>query len=157
MMRTTIMTEKLVRRGVRVAGEYDVDPLAHVIADELATKNPRTIDADLTVGDTLSQLDRHQAYPVVRHGKLCGVVTTRELMAAHRAEVVGTLVARAPVVARPSQTARAVVELMARSDVGRIILVAENDPTKTIGIITRSDVVAAFAKKSAPKGAPEGI
>jgi CIC family chloride channel protein len=84
-------------------------------------------------------------------------VPARELLAAHRDDIVGKLVARAPVVARPSQTARAVVELMARSDVGRIVLVAETDPTKTIGIITRSDVVAAFAKAKTPKNAPEGI
>jgi H+/Cl- antiporter ClcA len=157
MMRTTIMTEKLVRRGVRVAGEYHVDPLSQVSVGELATKDLHTIDADLKVAEALPKLDRHQAFPVVRHGKLVGVITMREVSKAAIDDVIGELVARKPVVARPSETARAVVERMAHEAVGRIVLVEENDPTKAIGIVTRSDLVAAFAKAAKPDNTPEGM
>ena len=160
LMRTTIMTEKLVRRGVRVAGEYDVDPLAHVIVSEIASKQLVTLDADVSVAEALPslKLNRHQAYPVVRAGRLVGVVTARELMAAHAEDTVGKLVGREPVVARPSETARVVAERMARADVGRIVLVTEADPGKAIGIVTRSDMITAFAKSSrANDHGPEGL
>jgi predicted transcriptional regulator len=162
MMRTTIMTEKLVRRGVRVAGEYDVDPLAHVIVGELATRELRVLHADATVADSISQIkdrpERHQAYPVPLGDRLQGVVTMRELLGSSGHVLVGQLVARAPVVARPSETARAVIMRMAAEDVGRIVMVDEDDPQRAIGIITRSDLITALANnaRTEPTG-PEGL
>ncbi len=159
MMRTTIMTEKLVRRGVKVAGEYEVDPLAHVTVGELATRDPRTLAADAAIGDAIAELEqrghRHQAYPIVRGDKLVGVVTARELMTADRDAPVARLVSRPPVVARPSETARAAIERMAKADVGRIVMVAEDDPTHAIGIVTRSDFIGAFARTQ--HEGPEGL
>ena len=157
MMRTTIMTEKLVRRGVKVAGEYDVDPLSHALVGEIASRELRTIDADAKIGDALARLDRHQAYPVVHHGKLVGVVTTRELMKAPPEERVADIVTRPPVVARAWETARAAVERMAKEGVGRIVLVEDDDASHAIGIATRSDFIAAFAKQVKKDAVPEGI
>jgi hypothetical protein len=50
-----------------------------------------------------------------------------------------------------------VIERMAKADVGRIVLVTEDDPTHAIGIATRSDFIAAFAKQIHNDAAPEGI
>ena len=145
MMRTTIMTEKLVRRGVRVSGQYDVDPLAHVTARKLASKDVRVLEADTRVADALVGLPRHQAYPVVHSGKLIGVVTARELAVADVDEPVGRIVHRPPIVALGRETGRALAERMAREDVGRIVLVDDDDATRAIGIVTRSDLLGAFA------------
>ncbi len=162
MMRTTIMTEKLVRRGVRVAGEYDVDPLAQVAVGELASKTLRVVGADARVADALAELrsrdERHQAYPVVRGDRLIGVVTARELLASAPDEVVERVIARPPVVARPSETARAAVMRMAQENVGRIIIIDEHDRGRAIGIVTRSDLVTALTRHSRPTAAtPEGM
>ena len=63
------------------------------------------------------------------------------------------LIDREPVVVRPSDTARAAVTKMAEHDVGRVIVVqGDNIP---IGIVTRSDIVAAFGAKHG--AAPEGM
>ncbi len=162
MMRTTIMTEKLVRRGVRVAGEYDVDPLGHIAVGELASKTLRVVGADARIADALAELrsrhERHQAYPVVRGDRLLGVVTARELLASDPNETVERVIARPPVVARPSETARAAVMRMAQEKVGRIIIVDERDPARAVGIVTRSDLVAALTRTAGHKAAaPEGM
>ncbi len=162
MMRTTIMTEKLVRRGVRVAGEYDVDPLAQIAVGALASKTLRVVAADARIADALAELrardERHQAYPVVRGDRLLGVVTARELLAFDPNERVERVIARPPVVARPSETARAAVMRMAQEKVGRIILVDERDPGRAIGIVTRSDLVTALTRDAGHKPAtPEGM
>ncbi len=160
MMRTTIMTEKLVRRGVKVAGEYDVDPLAQTAVGQIATRNLHVVDGDRTAAQALDELHhhKHQAYPVVRGHRLIGVVTRTALSAAAGATRVGDLASRPPVVARPSETARAAVQRMAEHHVGRIIMVDEDDPTLAIGIISRSDVIAAFGTAAKPGGAmPEGL
>jgi H+/Cl- antiporter ClcA len=147
MMRTTIMTEKLVRRGVRVAGEYDVDPLAHATVRSLASTDLRVVSADARVADATSSLARHQAYPVVRAGRLVGVVTARELLAADPERKVESLIARAPVTVKPAESARTAAERMANEDVGRLVVVDELEPGRAIGILTRSDLVTAFARQ----------
>jgi chloride channel protein, CIC family len=156
MMRTTIMTEKLVRRGVRVAGEYEVDPLAHVTARKIASMDVRVLDADTLVRDALLNVARHQAYPVVRAGKLIGVVTTRELAAAHADDHVDRVVGRPPIIGYASETGRVLAERMASEDVGRIVLVDDDDPSRAIGIVTRSDLLGAFAAASGGEQMGEG-
>jgi chloride channel protein, CIC family len=157
LMRTTIMTEKLVRRGVKVAAEYDVDPLSHASVAEVASPTVHSLAAEQTVAEALAEIGRqgyrHQAFPVVTGTRVVGVVTSRTLMAAEPATTVAELIDREPVVVRPSDTARAAVTKMAEHDVGRLIVVqGDNIP---VGIVTRSDIVAAFSGK---KGiAPEGM
>jgi CIC family chloride channel protein len=158
MMRTTIMTEKLVRRGVSVAGEYDVDPLAHVLVGTIATRKLKTVDADRTVGEVVATLDRHQAYPVTRGDHLVGVITVRALMAAATTARIDTLIARPPVTVYLHETARAAVDRLAKEGVGRLVVVDDDAPDQPVGIVTRSDIVAAFAQ-NAPRArdVPEGL
>ncbi|HUJ58196.1 MAG TPA: chloride channel protein [Kofleriaceae bacterium] len=161
MMRTTIMTEKLARRGVRVAGEYDVDPLAHVVVDEIASRDLRVIEADQLVSAALGELrarrERHQAYPVVRGGVLVGVITARELLAADGDPPVGRLLERKPVSVFPGDTVRTAVDRMSREHVGRLVVVDSADPTRAIGIVTRSDIIGAFTRNARKQLQPEGL
>jgi H+/Cl- antiporter ClcA len=159
LMRTTIMTEKLVRRGVTVASEYDVDPLAHVAVSTLATMKLHALQLEQSVAEALAEIGRkgyrHQAYPLLAGTRVVGVVTARELLAADAATPLAELVKREPVIVRPSETARAAVTRMAEEEVGRLVVVTETDPGVPLGMITRSDVVRAFA---GTKGVgPEGM
>jgi CBS domain-containing protein len=157
LMRTTIMTEKLVRRGVTVASEYDVDPLAHVVVAALASRALHALQLTQTVGEALAEISRkgyrHQGYPIVQDGKLVGVVTSRELIAADAATPLAELVSREPVTVRRDETARAAVTRMAEEEVGRLVVVRDGD--EPVGMLTRSDVVRAFASKRGL--APEGL
>ena len=157
LMRTTIMTEKLVRRGVTVASEYDVDPLAHVSVASLASRALHSLQLTQSVADALAEVSRngwrHQGYPVIQEGKLLGVVTTRELISADAASPIADLVTRDPVTVQESETARDAVTRMAEEEVGRLVVITRAGTP--IGMLTRSDVVRAFAAK---KGlAPEGL
>jgi CBS domain-containing protein len=157
LMRTTIMTEKLVRRGVTVASEYDVDPLAHVDVASLASRAVHALQLTQTVGEALAEIAReryrHQGYPILQDGQLVGVVTSRELIAADAATPLAELVTRAPVTVRGDETARVAVTRMAEEEVGRLVVVRAGD--QPIGMLTRSDVVRAFAGKRGL--APEGV
>jgi CIC family chloride channel protein len=157
LMRTTIMTEKLVRRGVTVASEYDVDPLAHVVVARLASRALHALQLTQTVGEALAEIGRmgyrHQGYPIVQDGKLVGVVTSRELIASDASTPLAELVTREPVTVHESETARAAVTRMAEEEVGRLVVVTSND--LPVGMLTRSDVVRAFAGKRGL--APEGM
>jgi predicted transcriptional regulator len=146
-----------VRRGVTVASEYDVDPLAHVVVARLASRALHALQLTQTVGEALAEIGRmgyrHQGYPIVQDGKLVGVVTSRELIASDASTPLAELVTREPVTVHESETARAAVTRMAEEEVGRLVVVTSND--LPVGMLTRSDVVRAFAGKRGL--APEGM
>jgi CBS domain-containing protein len=152
MMRTTIVTEQVVRRGVRVGSEYEVSPLAHVTVGSLASTTIRSLEAAARVGDAIQSLARHQAYPVIRDGRLIGVVSSRELLAADPSVEVGSLITRPSVTASANELACVAAERMANEGVGRLVIVDDDEPYRVIGMLTRSDLVTAFARREADPG-----
>src|SRR5262249_15109280 len=86
MMKHSIMTEKIARRGVRVLQEFAVDFLDQVAAKEAASAQVVTIEAERSVEEVRRWMSSraigagHQGYPVVdAKGALVGVVTRRDL------------------------------------------------------------------------------
>ena len=151
LMRTTIMTEKLARRGLEVAADYAVDPLAHVRLAELASRALCTVDANASAAVALAGLGpHHQAFPVLDGGRLLGVITRAELAVADDDTLVATLVTRAPVVANPHDSARIAADRMAAAGVGRIVVVDPSDATRAIGIVTRSDLLSSLVPRTTP-------
>src|ERR1700761_964647 len=77
VMKRSIMTEKIARRGYHIYREYGVDPLERHYVDEVMTSTVESIDSSKTVGDTLQTLfganQLRRAYPVVRDGAVIGV------------------------------------------------------------------------------------
>jgi H+/Cl- antiporter ClcA len=75
LMRNTIMTEKLARRGVRVPAEYAADYLDGVAVGAACSRNVVTLRDDQTVDAVEDITATHQGFPVVdRDGRLVGVL-----------------------------------------------------------------------------------
>ena len=155
-MRSTIMTERLERRGAPVQTEYAADYLSQVLVRDCATSPVATLEADRPVASAREWLasgapgTTHQAYPVVRRdGMLTGVVTAREIVAAagDGAQTVASLVKRPPVIIFEDQTARNAADHMVREGIGRLPVVQRTAPTKVVGIITRSDLIEAHGRR----------
>ena len=151
MMRHSIMTEKLARRGASVRSEYSVDYLARVLVRDAASRTVVTLVADQTLEQTRAWLasgatgSTHQGFPVIDgDGRLLGVVTRRELLdAATTAERVGDLVQRRPIVAYEDNTLREAADHMVREGVGRLPVVRRDAPDRLTGILSRSDLLSA--------------
>src|SRR5207248_810187 len=83
-MRESLMTEKLARRGLRVAGDYQVDVLGTTLVREVMTSEVESIPVDATVGDARRLLEAggHGAYPLVNDaGRCLGMVAKGDLLA----------------------------------------------------------------------------
>src|SRR3954465_3269462 len=65
LMRNTIMTEKLARRGVRVPAEYAADFLDQIAVGDAGSTKVVTLPADSVLADAGHVLDTHQGFPVV--------------------------------------------------------------------------------------------
>lgn len=153
--RHSIMTEKLARRGTAVRTEYQADHLAHVLARDAASRQVVALDANELVGTVLDRLDTgvatsHQGFPVLdSDGLLVGVVTRRDLFAGDGTQTVRTIIRRPPAVVYGDNTLRDAADLMVTEGVGRLPVVERSTPRRVIGIISRSDLLAAHAPRLA--------
>jgi len=158
LMRNTIMTEKIARRGIRVPSEYAADFLDQVRVADFATKEVIAFAAS----DTLAHLrqwfesrahgSRHHGFPVVSEsGQLLGVVTRHEIAepsagAELRVEELLRRAQATPVVF-DDNSLREAADLMVSSGIGRLPVVSRAAPERVIGMLTRSDLLAAHARR----------
>ena len=156
MMRSTIMTEKLARRGADVESDYAVDYLSQILVKDVASSDVVALDAGDAVADvrewmaSRDEASRHQGFPVVdKGGKLLGVVGRGDLLDLQLpiGAAVRDVIKRPPVVIFTDNTVRQAADHMVRQGVGRLPVVTREDPTRMVGIVTRTDLLAAHATR----------
>lgn len=151
LMKRSILTEKISRRGYDIFREYNVDPLERLSIQEVMSKNPVSVPASLPVALLANEIfgsGKHNGYPVVgSQGELLGVVTTADLEkipALDRVEILTAkdLLQRPPVTIFPHESSRVGADRMAEHSVGRLPVI---DPVskKLLGIVTRTDLLKA--------------
>ncbi|HEU4628553.1 MAG TPA: chloride channel protein [Gemmatimonadaceae bacterium] len=154
--RHSIMTEKLARRGTAAGTEYVADYLGQIRVADAATREVVTVSADDTADEVRAWLATgaagatHQGFPVVdADGLLVGVITRRDLQAPDAAGTVRIrdLLRRPPAVAYEESSLREAADHMVREDVGRLPVVSRDDPRRVTGIISRSDLLTAHARR----------
>lgn len=162
LMRTSIMTEKLSRRGTEVRTEYGADVLTQVAVRDAASQDVVTLGTADVLADVQAWIARggttHHGFPVVdAQGALVGVVTHRDLLnpAADPAQRVGDLVSRPPAVVFETNSLRDAADHMVRERVGRLVVVRRDAPTTVAGVLTRSDLLRAHAPRLDAETQPE--
>jgi H+/Cl- antiporter ClcA len=167
VMKRSILTEKVARRGYHVSREYSVDPLEILSIGEVMTTEVTTIPAAMPVKELLGKYffgsghPRHQGFPVVdAAGNLLGVVTRSNLLEhwvsamlqqGQGNELVPSIITydlldREPIVAYPWEACRTAAERMAQAGVGRLPVVSPDNPKKLVGLVTRSDLLKGRAR-----------
>ncbi|KAB0638994.1 chloride channel protein [Burkholderia latens] len=152
VMKRSIMTEKIARRGYHIYREYGVDPLErHDVAEVMTSAGALvSIDGAMTLDTVESQYfgakQTHRAYPVVQNGRLLGLVD-RATLDAHRAQAgLGATLAsafadRVPAVAQAHETCRVVASRLAVLGLERLPVVDDPQSLRIIGIVSRSDLI----------------
>lgn len=155
LMRHTIMTEKITRRGVRVPSEYSADYLDQVTVGAICSRNVAWLDSTQRVGDVRNWMDegnahvQHQGFPVLKAGTLIGVVTRKDLLkpSVPGDACVEQLVRRPALVVQESHSAREAADHMVQAHVGRLVVLADGSRTDMVGIVTRGDLLAAHSQR----------
>jgi CIC family chloride channel protein len=155
MLRRSILTEKVARRGLHLTREYAVDALAVVRVGDVMAREVTAAPANMTVGELADAIlrgdprfNRH-GIPIADHeGHLAGIITRGDVLRAvetdgHRRQPLIEAGSRTLVVAHPDEILGDAVTRMLQHGVGRLPVVSREDPQLLVGYLGRAEVMAA--------------
>ncbi|HTI34051.1 MAG TPA: chloride channel protein [Miltoncostaea sp.] len=150
LLRRSILTEKVARKGVHVTREYAVDPLEALRVRDVMQTEVTTLRADTPVSeirDAVAATPRRGdalLYPVMGpDGRMAGVVSWSDIVTAGEDGPVGELLRTEPVVAGRDETLRQAADRMAAHRIGVMPVVDEADPGILHGLVARADLFRA--------------
>lgn len=146
----TLYTEKLARRGVSIqSGPKSV--LAGITVKEVMSRDPISLNINLPIEKAWTDIHAwgHTGYPVLKKEKLVGMVTRKDIYRALRDEqenlIIGDIMQRGLYRVTPGDSMETVVNIMSQTDIGRLLVVDTDNPDTLCGIVSRSDVLKAYA------------
>jgi H+/Cl- antiporter ClcA/CBS domain-containing protein len=156
LMRRSILTEKLARRGHHITREYSIDPFELARVQDVMDKDVPTVPATTlvtTLSDRLAQgdpaLTRRQGILLVdAEGRLAGIITRGDIIRAlGKKDAASQTVAEAGaselIVAYPDEPVHDVLTKMLRENIGRLPVVDRHDAGKIRGYIGRAAILSA--------------
>jgi len=154
LMRDSIYTLKLSRRGIRIQRGRDVDVMESVLVDEVMVREPISVSTDLPItilAERFIETGRH-GFPVLdKQGKLFGVVSLEDYrnsvsdgLEKTNGLTVGEIATRDIVTMYPDETVGVALHRMAPRDISRLPVVSREDPRHLIGMVRRNDIVRAY-------------
>lgn len=154
LMRRSILTEKIARRGRHILQEYTVDALDLLQAGQIMTVGPTTLPATMTTAQALAFFAsgaRHRSYPVVdADQRLVGLVSRSDALrwqVEHSAADITLAEAisdAAQPMAFPDTPLGTVADMIIESGCGRIPIV-EHGSHRIVGLLSRQDLLKARA------------
>jgi CBS domain-containing protein len=160
LMRRSILTEKVARRGHHVIREYSVDPLDQLRVGEVMDRSVPTISAEMKVTDLADRiargdprLSRRQGTPIVdAHGRLVGIITRSDVLRVLERDADPALTvleagSHELILAYPDEVLRDAVDRMLRSEIGRLPVVDRDNPRRLLGYLGRTGVMEARLRK----------
>jgi CIC family chloride channel protein len=160
VLKRSILTEKVARRGYHLSREYSVDPLEILFARDAMRTNLVAFRSDGTLEEVRAVLSANHKprgqhlYPVVdADQRLRGVITRNDLQkwleAPHPAGETLADVVTDPVVAHPDEPLRVLVYRMAETGLTRFPVVDRGDDRKLVGMIGLQDLLSARTRNLA--------
>ncbi|TCS60571.1 chloride channel protein [Varunaivibrio sulfuroxidans] len=151
LMRRSILTEKIARRGHHIVREYRVDPFALTHVSEVMTHDVETVPASMTLSAAtvfLTTLERtHPSYPVVDEGgHVLGIADPPAVLHWRRAgkyrnATLGELLEGSPLTtAYPDEYLEAIVDRLMEENVGHLPVISREDK-RLVGYVSWKDLM----------------
>ena len=151
IMKRSILTEKIARRGRHILREYSVDQLEFLQAEQVMTRDPATMAGTMTIADAVNFFRDealHRSYPVVdEDGRLLGLVSRTDALRWQQegglrleAQLAEVLSDASTLVAYPETPCGEVADMMVESGTGRVPIV-DPQSRKVVGLLSRQDLL----------------
>ncbi len=160
MPKSSIMTEKLARRGMQIHTDYETDVLQQVTVREMMDRELPTISNDMSVGELAERIARRDP-AVSKHegllilsadGNLEGIITRSDILRAFEKDGAGKISVldagtRDVVVTHPDELLHEAAEKILRNNIGRLPVVERKAPTHVVGYLGRQGIMAARLRR----------
>ena len=160
LMRRSILTEKVARRGYHIMREYSVDPLTMMRVGEVMDRNAATIPATMRVmelADRIAQHDpqvtRHEGLLIVDESQqLVGIITRGDVLSAleqggNNSTTVLDAGSHDLIVSFPDEVLHEAAVKMLRNNIGRLPVVKRGNLRSVVGYLGRSNLLAAHLRQ----------
>ena len=155
VLKRSILTEKVARRGFHVMREYAVDPLEATFVREVMDTDVYTVEPSRDLAELYAALPegsagrRQRLYPVLDDdGALVGVLPWSAVLAARSngATQVDQVMVRSTATAHSDEILRTVADRMAALGLGVLPVVDRSDQSHLDGLVTQFDLLEARQK-----------
>jgi len=157
LLKRSILTEKIARRGHHISREYRVDPFDLLRVLEVMTTPVETLPQDWTVAQAIEHFTTaqpvHTSYPVLDgDGRVVGEVTRADTLAwaldggRHERTLAEALQGRDLVYGHPEELASQIADRMALSGAGRVPIL-DRASGRLVGIVGRKDLFRSRARR----------
>jgi CBS domain-containing protein len=156
LMKRSILTEKIARRGYHIVREYRVDPFALARVMDVMTPNVETVPASMTLHDAIRFLTdaerKHPSFPVLdAERKVIGIIDPPTLLkwrrdGKHRHTTLAELVQGTTIpIAYPDEYLDSVVDRLLQANAAHLVVVSRQDNTLA-GYVGWRDLMSAKIK-----------
>ena len=155
LMRRSILTERIARRGLHLTREYTVDPFEVLRVSDIMVSPANSLSGDIPIEEAIAFFGAaggetaHKSYPVVdQDGRAIGMVSRSDVLRWTREgwEVGATLASRNGAAllfaGYPDELVGQLADRMAAADIGRVPIV-ERGSGKLVGLVARRDLLTA--------------
>ena len=160
MPKSSIMTEKLARRGMQIHTDYETDVLQQVTVGEMMDRELPAISNDMSVGELAERIARRDPL-VSKHegllilsadGNLEGIITRSDILRAFEKDSAGKIRVldagtRDVVVTHPDELLHDAAAKILRHNIGRLPVVERKAPTHVVGYLGRQGIMAARLRR----------
>jgi len=151
LLKRSILTERIARRGLHLSREYSVDPFEQVRVQDVMIRNVDTLPAAMSVQSAIefftTDAPRHKSYPLVdTHGTLRGMISRADVlrwtMNGEDAQARLAELSRVEegLVTSPDELLGSLADRMGQFDIGRVPVISPTD-RRLIGIVARKDLL----------------
>ncbi|TGQ04809.1 MULTISPECIES: chloride channel protein [unclassified Mesorhizobium] len=159
LMKRSILTEKVARRGHHLVREYRVDPFALTRVKEVMTTKVESVPATMTLHGAATFLTapdtRHPSFPVIDEaGHVLGVIDPPAILrwrrnGKHRNATLGELLAGSKItLAYPDEYLEALSDKLLNANISHLPVVSREDE-RLVGYIGWKDMMRVRSKKQA--------
>jgi CIC family chloride channel protein len=156
LLKRSILTEKVARRGHHVSREYHVDPFDLARVADVMVKAVDTLPSSMTVTEAVAfftaSAPRHKSYPVIdADGQTVAMVSRADILHWTREDAPpsGTLgqalSGQDMLIGHPDELVGRLADRMAAADAGRVPVLDRKHQT-LLGIVARKDLLRVRAK-----------
>jgi CBS domain-containing protein len=179
LLKRSILTEKIARRGQHVVREYSIDPFELLRVSEVMVSEVDTLPGAMPIDEAVaffsSETRRHKSYPLIdTDGRVAGMVGRADVLrwrseSTHDGENLFDRVSdRSLTVGHADEPVSHLADRMVLADVGRVPIV-DRDTQRLLGLVSRKDLlriratakwteasrVAFFGRSTSPKSREE--